>query len=226
MDPGTDWVASQGRHALDFDGSNDFVDLGSWQPISTTQPFTLSAWVRISGFSGNNYPSIIRLRTNFGRFGMYISNDSDFSPTRYLGVLMGSPDAAWGRFNNRLPSATWPGIWRHVAATYIGSGPTIAASFTSYVDGIPHPVFDSLPFAGNPDSSAIGSDGSAATTMRGMLSNIAVHNRDLSPNEIRILASRPGIAYEMIPRQFAGSEALVAAYRARYYSQLVGGGVI
>jgi hypothetical protein len=218
------WKTSEGRHVLDFDGSNDFVDLGSWQPISTTQPFTLSAWVRISGFSGANYPNIIRLKTNAGNFGLSISNDSDVTPGRYLGILIGSANAAWGRFKNDLPSATWPGLWRHVAATYIGSSPTSATSFSTYMDGQSYALSPAFIFGTSPTGSAIGSDGSAATTMRGMLSDIAVHNRVLSHNEIRLLASRRGIAYEMAPRSWSAQQ--IAAYRARYYSQVIGGGVI
>jgi len=51
-----------------------------------------------------------------------------------------------------------------------------------------------------------------------------IYNRALTPQEIRLLASRRGIAYELAPRNWSSQQ--IAAYRARYYSQVVGGGVI
>jgi hypothetical protein len=90
-------------------------------------------------------------------------------------------------------------------------------------------VFLANAFSSNPDSSAIGSDGSAATTMRGMLSDIAVYNRVLSENEIRLLATRRGIAYELAPRKRTYSIAAAPGgfqpYWATQRSQMIGGGV-
>lgn len=46
MDPASDWVIGQnGSVVLNFDGSNDFVDLGS-NVYSPTGSYTLSAWIR------------------------------------------------------------------------------------------------------------------------------------------------------------------------------------
>jgi hypothetical protein len=60
--------------------------------------------------------------------------------------------------------------------------------------------------------------------INGLIDDVAVYNRVLSPNEIRLLASRRGIAYEVAPRNWSAQQ--IAAYRARYYSQVIGSGVI
>lgn len=44
MDPGTDWVASDKGSVLDFDGSNDYVVVGT-MPIKTSM--TVTAWINI-----------------------------------------------------------------------------------------------------------------------------------------------------------------------------------
>jgi hypothetical protein len=224
MDGGADWVASQGRYALDFDGVDDYVNLGAWQPISTTLPFTFTAWVRSPEISGFLYPNIATFRTNSGRFGFAFSSDAG----GYLGMLFGSQDATWGRWRNGLAASVWTNTWRHVAYSYDGISPTTASSFQSYFDGNSVAITTASAFGAQADRSAIGSDSDSGvvTRMRGLLSDLRLHNRVLSPNEIRLLASRRGIAYEMIPSQLAGSEALIAAYRARQYSQIIGGGVI
>jgi hypothetical protein len=44
MDPGTDWVASGGKLALDFDGSNDYVAVTSPQVGQLTKNISVSVW--------------------------------------------------------------------------------------------------------------------------------------------------------------------------------------
>lgn len=221
MDVNAAWLPSAGRFALTFDASNDYVSLGSWQPLSTTAPFSLSAWVRISSFSGNNYPTFISLRSNAGNIGIGVSND-----TSYLGILTGSNNATWGRFRNNLAASTWPGVWRHVGISYIGSGPTTAASFMSYLDGVAIAMVDNAaPFGATFDLSMIGGDGGAASYMRGSLDSLMVHNRVLSANEWRLLASRRGIAYDLAPRKRTRTFAGFKAYWAARKAQILGGGV-
>jgi hypothetical protein len=56
MDAATDWVVDGGRYALDFDGSNDFADLGTTQFLTVGEPYTLSWWEKITS-SANTYQS-------------------------------------------------------------------------------------------------------------------------------------------------------------------------
>ena len=60
MDPATDWVLSQGKGALDFDGSNDYVTFpaqtytGDWTFVAWNNPSSLRNW---SGVVGNGPPN-------------------------------------------------------------------------------------------------------------------------------------------------------------------------
>ena len=114
--------------------------------------------------------------------------------------------------------------WHHVAARWNG------AFLQVFVDGKPDgsvawgfaPGYASVSYGriGILQNTAAG----FAAPLGGQASDISIYNRALSPNEIRLLASRRGIAYEMAPRSWSAEQ--IAAYRARYYSQVIGSGVI
>jgi hypothetical protein len=63
----------------------------------------------------------------------------------------------------------------------------------------------------------------------GQLDDIRIYNRALSANEIRLLAARRGIAYELAPRKRIYSIPAVPGgfqpYWATQRSQMIGGGV-
>ena len=45
MNLATDWVVSEGRYALDLDGSDDFIEIGSIPNFSITANWTIMGWV-------------------------------------------------------------------------------------------------------------------------------------------------------------------------------------
>ena len=55
MDPGTDWVASGGKLALDFDGVNDQINLGS-SVVLDTRSFAISFWAAQTGGASATMP--------------------------------------------------------------------------------------------------------------------------------------------------------------------------
>jgi len=57
---------------------------------------------------------------------------------------------------------------------------------------------------------------------RGGIGDTRIYNRALSPNEIRLLATRPGIAYEMAPRRRSSVQVTVAPLRYNLFSGSIG----
>ena len=56
MDAGTDWVASSVGVVLDFDGTNDYISIGSPQSISGAYPrFTKCLWVLVRQTASQRY---------------------------------------------------------------------------------------------------------------------------------------------------------------------------
>ena len=49
-----DWVGDDGRYALDFDGSNDYITSGNQAAyFQSTEPFYFACWVKINSFVSN-----------------------------------------------------------------------------------------------------------------------------------------------------------------------------
>ena len=53
MDAATNWVVDGGQYALDFDGSNDFVDCGTLPGFSDGDSFSAAGWVKINAVVNN-----------------------------------------------------------------------------------------------------------------------------------------------------------------------------
>lgn len=105
--------------ALDFDGADDYVDLGSGSAFKPTSALTAEAWVYSSTWPSTDQ-TILGNTENAG-YGIF---------TRTTGYLEGlvRRNSTWGQVNTPL-AAISPG-WHHVALTYDGR-------FTRlYLDGI------------------------------------------------------------------------------------------
>jgi len=206
MDPATDWVTtSQGRYALDFDGSNDRVETASRTAgqFLGNQPFSVSVWFRATSFG----------RVLVARRGASPLDPSEWAlfaggsgtPFAYLldGVSYGTRLGTGGTAG-RLVANTW----HHMVMTW--SGGTTYTSVTFWVDGkidAQNNVDSSGAFASIKSASlplTIGSE-YVGTHLNGQISDVRLYRRILSPSEIRSLALRPGIAYELAPRRRASS---------------------
>jgi len=116
---GTTWTASgafaDNRNALDFDGSNDYVDCGNSASVQRngTQSLTLEAWVKPTGGQWVAVISkFVHTASNEG-YSLEIFTDNKVS------LLYGNNWSDW----NATTSSTslTPGVWSHIAATYDGT---------------------------------------------------------------------------------------------------------
>ena len=53
MDAATDWVVDGGQYALDFDGSNDYVDCGTLPGFLAGDSFSVGGWFKINSIVSN-----------------------------------------------------------------------------------------------------------------------------------------------------------------------------
>ena len=201
------WVTNQGRHVISIDGVDDFVRVPA--AIVASGAFTVSGWFNpwALASTGNVWS---RGRESDGSYIVVRIN----STPRIFFSVDGVATTSTGT------TALVTNRWYHWAL--VVSGP---ASSTLWLDGrieatsastvnytATNNTFGATPIAGG------------AQFLTARIDGNALHNRILSPNEIRLLASRRGIAYEMAPRSWSADQ--IAAYRARYYSQVIGSGVI
>jgi hypothetical protein len=217
MDAGTDWVRSQGRHALDFDGVDDRVetfDIAS----RCAQSVSVSWWqLPRNPFNSTN--------DGFGALNRAAFTQGISPPA--FGIMHFSNNNIFAGFENsfgdfRVVVANSATIWsqtalHHWCLTARNNGLT-----SLYVNGLPLGTVANTRIVYPSSVLSIGGNG---RQFSGAITDFAIFDRVLSPNEIRLLATRPGIAYELAPRRW--SAAMIEAYRRRtQYAQLVGGGII
>jgi hypothetical protein len=164
---GPTWVAGKNGGALRFDGTNDYVTIGS-RPLSAT--FTLSAWV--NNPQNNVYETI-------ASFGSYRQFSISYG---YL--------AFWDGNGSEYRFGAMPaGSWQHVAFSYDGS------TLRAYLNGAPlgTPLTRSIPatsgetlFGAWPRSSSVRED-----LLSGSLDDIRIYDRALTQTEIQADGSRP-----------------------------------
>ncbi|PWB67958.1 hypothetical protein C3F09_12555, partial [candidate division GN15 bacterium] len=107
--------ANSNSYALNFDGSNDWVNCGTSAAADITGPITLEAWVR-SDVAATQ--SIVKKNGTSSGYELSLSNNvSGGLPQNYFFRLNGSD-------TYRVNSTSYypvDGTWTHVAATYDGS---------------------------------------------------------------------------------------------------------
>ncbi len=181
MDPASDWVASGGKLALDFDGSDDHVNTGNWSNSLTR--ISVSAWVRptsgtrqdfVSKWGSINYQYVLLQGVTASRFQFYISTTSSNA--------IGSGDST---------TVISAGVWYHVVGTYDGS------TVRLFVNGT---LENSTSHSGNLSASTqnnlIGKSGDAL--FAGQLDDVTIFNTALTANEVREIY-RLGRGYGVFP---------------------------
>jgi len=181
MDAGSVWVSNGGKHALSFDGSDDFVSTPARVQFGGRDSFSLSFWL-MPLTTGNNatflaiYTKLHVVPTSYGNFRIYqfSANNNIFSSA--TSVLTG----VMQHFAVISRSATYHELWidgrlrqvdtqwmQRLGTEMIHFGGT--TYFSQYHIGLTH--------------------------------GVSCYDRALSAQEVIALASHPGIAYELAPRR-------------------------
>ncbi len=206
MDPATDWVGSRGRWVLDFDGTNDFIQVGGSRVYAAdAQPFSISIWAFVRSFS-SVYTKLLMLRSDSSSaFEFGVSNDAS-----YLGLLSGSA-TSWSRCKSDTAAASITGAWRHFGLTYNGATRTTTSSFQFYLEGMAITTTGANAFSPTTNSTTIAYN-VANNRLDGQIAEVQIYDRTVTANEFKALASRFGIAYELAPRR---RSALVVGFNRR-----------
>ena len=201
MDTGSDWVLSGGRYALDFDGSNDYVNVPNPAALDFgTGDFTVSLWAFMRSTTtgiifSRNYFSSFEILSTGGYFQGYVSNvASDTSATFTLNT------------------------WTHVSLRRANGVGRMTVNGNNN-----RPTFSATASVSNGSDVHIGKrPGLAGFSPNAIMDDFRVYNRSISDSENILLSRRRGIAYEMAPRR--RSSVQVAASFNRRRRLLVGAG--
>ena len=182
MDAATDWVVSGGRYALDFDGVNDYVLGPSLTPIA----ISLSAWVYFTTDSSQVFIAKRNATDYSWEMGRNAGND------QLLVRINANTNVATG---GNLPINTW----LHIGGTY--DGVTIRA----YVGGLEVGTFSySTAIAVNTVQTTFGARAlfvGAESFFPLQMDDVRIYSRAIPFAEMRLLATRRGIAYERRKRR-------------------------
>jgi len=201
---GPTWEANQGQYAINFDGTNDYVSCPAFARGTGAQSsVSFSAWIR-HAVSGYGITFWCNSTTGF----IHYSGTTGLAQRVYIG---GTPQPG-------LNSSTFltVGRWHHIGFIYANT--TVSFYLDGRLDGTAVGVAD--PAFGTAVQHIGGTGG--VETLNGKLSSLMFHNRALSPDEIRLLATRRGIAYEMAPRRRSSVQVTVAPLRYNLFSGSIG----
>lgn len=191
---GYTWVASgafaDNRNALDFDGSNDYVDCGNSASVQRngTQSFTVEAWVKPTG--GVWVAAVSKFVHTASQEGYSLEIFSD----NKVALLYGNNWSDWNATTST--TALTSGVWSHIAATYDGTTVKIyingdLSQSATWTNGVTDSGTDLL----------IGSR-SGTTFYSGQLDEVRVWTIARTATELR----------ESMAKTLAGNEAGLAAY--------------
>ncbi len=169
------------NHSLNFDGSDDYVDLGQNFAFEATDNFTIEAWVNIR--NNGSFQQIIAKLGNggvsFRGWGFQITNEG------YISAF-----AATEFFTQRIyvegSQVLEENVWHHVAMTYDGGNEILL-----YVDGTPETLGviiadDDIPTISSSAPTHIGNfdNGTAQEHFNGNIDEIRIWNVVRTPEEI------------------------------------------
>jgi hypothetical protein len=190
------WDRYAGRYAVNFDGTNDYASAPNVQAFASGQQLTAACWVKRNAASV--YAELINKwlsTTGSNEDGWLLRWDNG---NKLLFTIANS--GSYGAF--LATNANSSTDWNHVAvvhefgatsktAIYL-NGVSIAASWTTGGTQVPDTDATSSPIT----VAALRYQGGPFNFLAGQMDDWCVYNRILSPGEIRLLATRRGIAYE------------------------------
>ena len=204
MDPGTDWVPSQGQLALDLDGTNDYVDTADIEALDGAAAITVSAWINQTALTADKG---IVAKWNYQTQGNFALQTQQSQPAGNIKVFLATTltDAGngYGEETTNAPHAA--NRWDHVAFTFRGG-----IGIEIHVNGFSCPLSrvgspPATTVAGGTASLRVGMFQGLGREFNGMVDDIRAYSRGFSPQEIKLLATRRGIAYELAPRRRASA---------------------
>ena len=192
--------------ALNFDGSDDDVNVGSGSSLDDLGPMTITAWIYPKSQGEGNLGRIVSKDNNVNNAGFWSFNlngttlvfAKDFSTT----IL------ARKTSNNSYVLNTW----QYVVVTWDGS--EIATNVHIYVNGVETSYQTTTNGVDTKNSDAsqnvyIGTTGSHTLTFNGLIDEVRVYNRALSTDEIKRLYKIGATTKINVPRKDTLKEGLM-----------------
>jgi hypothetical protein len=189
MDPATDWVASGGKVALDFDGGDDNVSF----PLPQTNGLTaasFSLWANFNSVANTAIGARICGKWESGGLSWLIAQKDNAGQKWLFAAFNASLYTLYETTNNVLATGTWT----HLAAIYTAPS---ARLFMNGLEVASTAVLNSsTSIASSSLTCKLGRCDTADSAINGKLDDIRIYNTSIPTSEIGILGLRRGISYE------------------------------
>ncbi len=180
---GTSWESGGlSGSALEFTwGTNDHVDAGDDESLNLDEDFTIAMWVKRSSLSQMGNVIDFGTGESTSAYASQFLIDIDNSDNGNLLIFM-MGDSTYSGFYHVNAGANIPDTeWHHIAVTFSG------ATSTVYVDGDPESVVtqaNSSRISSGVDECYIGARTNGNAAFNGLIDEVSIYNRALSPQEI------------------------------------------
>lgn len=186
----SNWISGRLGGAVSFDGTNDYVDLGD-RDLITSNKMTASAWIKTTG-TIDQYETVVG--KNYNSTAWALQGDSTANKVRFWA----------GTYTNQAVSDNTlnDGAWHHLVGVYDGT--LGSANVKLYVDGIAQSATANYTsnIANTADRESIGavinSSGNPFYFFPGSIDDVRIYNRALNADQIKTLfisgSSRPTVA--------------------------------
>lgn len=197
---GPTFSPSSGQYALNLDGTDDYAAAtsGSVRPAN----ITVASWIYVTSAAGTGKSGGVAYS-----FATATPSGDDWMLSEFNGYLRVS---SGGTYYNGTSGTLTRSTWMHAAMTR-ASGATPKC----YLNGVVISLSGGISLGGGwTAGTAIGRwYAYAGYCLQGAVDDIRIYDRVLTEKQIKLLASRRGIAYELAPRRRSSSP--VAAFNRR-----------
>jgi hypothetical protein len=165
-----------GQKAFDFDGSDDYINLGQRFQFSDSDSFSLTGWYLRDSVDYTNAPRLLGFNTTAG-FGLLFDDT----------WIQGDDDLVFRYDSENLESGTGGdvGVWYFFSVTYDGS------TVKLYIDGGLEAEDSSVSWTDPVDDFIIGTTGRdgglQGEYFDGRISEVRIYNHALTPREVQYL---------------------------------------
>ena len=171
--------------ALNFDGSNDYVNLGSNLNLGHSQPTTISAWIYPRSFGGASKGRIVEGFNGNGGTTFNLNNVDTTKGLEFDQLYTGGG----GDLNALAPNSITANQWQHVVVTWDGGNKRSGVVF--YVNGVTQSQSGGQDSVGVDDTfgspTYIGEQSDATRGFDGFIDDVRIYSRVLSADEIKRL---------------------------------------
>jgi len=169
-------------YSMEFDGSSDFIDIGTDVLFDSTNSFSVSTWINLDSYS-TTFPTVLRINTDQSTdfIALALSN-----VTSYKGIFFGSTSSFVQARTTGDISGDFIGVWKHVCLTFDGVNRTALSSYKIYVNGSPVGLVNSGAFGnivGN--NNLIGFSQGASNYFNGKIDELAIFNVELTAQDVQ-----------------------------------------